>query len=120
MAETKVTRKDLFARIKETMANDPEVVEMCEKYIAQLEKPRKKKVNQDFLDLAAAIATHLQETGEKMTNKELVEWYNEGGDEENKISSQKMAAIMRHLVGVGTIRKETGEKASDPARYYME
>ena len=41
MAE-KITRKDLFARIAETMKDDHEVVEMCEKYIAQLSKPRRR------------------------------------------------------------------------------
>ena len=119
MAETKTTRKDLFVRIAETMANDPEVVEMCNKYIEQLTKPRKKKVNETFLALCGAIANHMQ-NGEAYTNKELVEWANSNlGEGEDKISSQKMAAVMRHLAGVGTVVKETGEKASDPAQYRL-
>lgn len=118
MAEEKVTRKELYARIAEAMANDPEVVELCNKQIEALSRPRKKKVSQENLDLAAAVATHLSNGGD-YTNKELVEWINTDTDEENRISSQKMAAIMRHLVGMGTVIKMTGEKPSDPAVYKL-
>ena len=119
MADVKVTRKDLFARIAETMADDREVVEMCEKYIEQLSKPRKKKVNEVFIALTNQVA-EMMAAGTEYTNKELVEKYNtEVADEGEAVSSQKMAAVMRHLVGEGKVEKIAPEKASDPARYTL-
>ena len=67
MAEGKVTRKELFARIAEVMADDAEVVEMCDKYIAQLSKPRKAKVKPEVEGRRAAVATWLSEQTEPVT-----------------------------------------------------
>lgn len=121
MAETKATRKELFARIAETMANDPEVVKMCEKYIAQLSKPRKRKVNEAMIELANEVAAYMREDGQDYyTNKMLVEWYNgEAADDTDRISYQKMAAVLRYLVGTGVVEKNPGEKASDAARFSL-
>ena len=120
MSEEKVTQKELFARIAETMKDDPAVVELCEKNIERLSRPRKKKVSDEMIELASGVATHLAEDpNAEFTNKELVEWYNDGLEADNRISSQKMAAIMRYLVGTGTANKIVGEKASDPAKYTL-
>ena len=116
MADVKTTRKDLYARIMEVMSNDPEVVELCEKQIEQLSRPRKKKVNAALEELAAAVATHMADGGE-FTNKELVEWYNADGNADEAVSSQKMAAAMRHLVGMEAVERIAGEKPSDPIKY---
>ena len=119
MADVKVTRKDLFARIAEVMADDREVVEFCNKQIEQLSRPRKKKVNEAFIALTAQVAGAMT-PGTEYTNKELVEMYNtEIADEGESVSSQKMAAVMRHLVGEGKVEKIAPEKASDPARYTL-
>lgn len=116
MAETKATRKELYVRIKEVMADDPEVVELCDKQLEQLNRPRKKKVNGEMVAIGAAVAEHLVGM-EAQTNKELYTWYNEGAAE--PISSQKMAAVMRHLVGEGKVEKIVGDKASDPVKYAL-
>lgn len=119
MADVKVTRKDLFARIAEAMADDREVVEMCNKYIEQLSKPRKRKVNEQFIALADQVAG-MMEPGVNYTNKELVEKYNsEVADEGEGVSSQKMAAVMRHLVGTEKVEKIAPEKASGAATYHL-
>lgn len=117
MAE-KTTRKDLFVRIKEVMANDPEVVEMCDKYIVQLSKPRKKKVDEAMVRMGEQVTEHLKGM-EPQTNKELRAWYNETVPEEEQISSQKMAAVMRFLVGQEIVNKVVGDKATDPVRYEL-
>lgn len=118
MAEEKMTQKEIFTRIADAMADDPIVVEFCQKNVERLSRPRKKKVNEEMVDLANAVATYMAGADEEtFTNKDLVTWINAEGDEENKISSQKMAAVMRYLVGMGTVEKITGEKASDPAMY---
>ena len=115
MAETKVTRKELFARIAEVMANDPEVVEMCGKYIEQLSRPRKKKVNESMIAIGTEVLGHMG--AEPMTNKELYTWYNETHAE--AVSSQKMAAVMRYLVSENKVEKIVGDKTSDPVRYQL-
>lgn len=116
MAETKATRKELYARIKEVMANDPEVVELCDKQLETLNRPRKKKVNEEMVAIGEQVAVHLVGM-EPQTNKELYTWYNEIADD--AISSQKMAAAMRYLVGIGKVNKIVGEKTSDPVKYEL-
>lgn len=111
MAETKVTRKDLFERVKTAMADDVEVVEMCEKYIEQLSKPRKPKVNQEAIDFANAVATHLAEVDGPKTNKELAA--------EMEVSPQKMAAALKRLVEADTVIRVDGEAAKDPATFVI-
>lgn len=119
MAETKSTRKEMFARIIDRMADDKEVVEMCEKYLEQLNKPRKKKVNEDMVAIGNEVIGYLNTVDEPVTNKELYTWYNENHVEEDKISAQKMAAVMRHLVGTDAAEKIVGDKVSDPTRYEL-
>lgn len=118
MSENKATRKDLFVRIAERMADDPEVVEMCGKYIEQLSRPRKKKVNEASLAIADEVMRHLREVDGPQTNKDLYLWYNENAaTADGQISSQKMAAVMRYLVGQQDVIKIVGDKASDPAMF---
>ena len=121
MAETKATQKELFARIMEAMADDPQVVELCEKNIERLSRPRKKKVTEEMMNLGAEVTTYMSEAekGAEFTNKMLVTWYNEDKDEEERVSSQKMAAVMRYLVGTGAVSKIVGERPSDPTMYKL-
>lgn len=110
MAE-KITRKDLFARIAETMKDDPEVVAMCEKYIAQLSKPRTHKTKPEVVEFRAAVASYLAEAEGPMTNKELAAAM--------ECSAQKMAAALRWLVENGNVIRTDGEKKSDPAVFVI-
>lgn len=108
MAETKATRKELFERIIEVMADDPEVVEMAEKYIAQLTKPRKKTENKEAAAFRAAVATWLSEHEGAYTNAEMAEAMG--------VSAQKMSAALRRLVADDVvIRVEPEDKKGKPA-----
>lgn len=107
MAETKATRKELFERIINVMADDPEVVEMAEKYIAQLTKPRKKTENKEAAAFRAAVATWLSEHEGAYTNAELTEVMG--------VSAQKMSAALRRLVADDiVIRVEPEDKKGKP------
>lgn len=107
MAETKATRKELFERIINVMADDPEVVEMAEKYIAQLTKPRKKTENKEAAAFRAAVATWLSEHEGAYTNAELTEAMG--------VSAQKMSAALRYLVAKdAVIRMEPEDKKGKP------
>lgn len=108
MAETKATRKELFERIIEVMADDPEVVEMAEKYITQLTKPRKKTENKEAAAFRAAVATWLSEHEGAYTNAEMAEAMG--------VSAQKMSAALRRLVADDVvIRVEPEDKKGKPA-----
>ena len=107
MAETKATRKELFERIINVMADDPEVVEMAEKYIAQLTKPRKKTENKEAAAFRAAVVTWLSEHEGAYTNAELTEAFG--------VSAQKMSAALRRLVADDiVIRMEPEDKKGKP------
>lgn len=105
MAETKATRKELFERIINVMADDPEVVEMAEKYIAQLSKPRKKTENKEAAAFRAAVATWLSEHEGAYTNAELTEAMG--------VSAQKMSAALRYLVANDAVIRIEGECKND-------
>lgn len=105
MAETKATRKELFERIINVMADDPEVVEMAEKYIAQLTKPRKKTENKEAAAFRAAVATWLSEHEGAYTNAELTEAMG--------VSAQKMSAALRYLVANDAVIRIEGECKND-------
>ena len=105
MAETKATRKELFERIAEFMNDDPEVVEMAEKYIAQLSKPRKKTENKEAAEFRASVATWLNEHEGAFTNAEMTEAFG--------VSAQKMSAALRRLVADDVVIRIEGEGKKD-------
>ena len=113
MAEIKITQKDLYNRILVAMADDPEIVEFCEKKIAQIERnaarPRKAKVNQEVVDFRNSVYAKLAEFGEPKTNKEMAAEFG--------VSAQKMSAALRFLVKEGRVTRIEGEKKSDPATF---
>lgn len=111
MSETKATRKELFERIANYMMDDAEVVAMCEKYIAALSKPRKKKENYEAIEFAAGVATWMSEHEGAFTNKELAAAF--------EVSPQKMSAALRRLVEEGTVVRVEGERKSDPATFEL-
>lgn len=111
MAETKATRKELFERIAEFMNDDPEVVEMAEKYIAQLSKPRKKTENKEAAEFRASVATWLSEHEGAYTNAELAEAMG--------VSSQKMAAALRRLVADDVVIRVEGEGKNDKPTFTL-
>lgn len=115
MAEKKTTRKELFTRIAEVMANDPEVKELCEKEIARLSKPRKPRENKEAIEFAAGVATFLSEQTDPLTNGEIAVALSNGAakGEEGYVSFQKVAAAIRRLESEGAVVRHKGEKAKD-------
>lgn len=107
----KATRKELFERIVNVMADDPEVVEMAEKYIAQLSKPRKKTENKEAAEFRAAVATWLSEHEGAYTNAEMAEAMG--------VSSQKMAAALRRLVADDVVIRVEGEGKNDKPTFTL-
>ena len=111
MAETKATRKELFERIINVMADDHEVVEMAEKYIAQLTKPRKKTENKEAAAFRAAVTTFLDEHEGAYTNAEMAEAFG--------VSAQKMSAALRYLVANDAVIRIEGECKNDKPTFTM-
>ena len=113
MAEIKTTQKDLYTRIANLLADDPEIVEFCNKKIDQLNRnaarPRKAKVNQEVIDFREDVYNKLVEIGEPVTNKEMAA--------EFAVSAQKMSAALRFLVKEGRVERIEGEKKSAPATF---
>lgn len=113
MAEIKTTQKDLYTRIANLLADDPEIVEFCQKKIAQIERnaarPRKAKVNQEVIDFREDVYNKLVEIGEPVTNKEMAAEFG--------VSAQKMSAALRFLVKEGRVTRIEGEKKSAPATF---
>ena len=113
MTETKLTQKDLYARIATALADDPEIVAFCEKKIAQIERnaarPRKTKVNQEVIDFREDVFNKLAEIGEPVTNKDMAAEFG--------VSAQKMSAALRFLVKEGRVTRIEGEKKSAPATF---
>lgn len=113
MTETKTTQKDLYARIAEYMADDPEIVAFCEKKIAQIEKnaarPRKPKVNAEVVEFRENVYNALANHDEPVTNKDMAAEFG--------CSAQKMSAALRYLGREGRVIRHEGEKKSDPATF---
>jgi predicted Rossmann fold nucleotide-binding protein DprA/Smf involved in DNA uptake len=115
MTENKTTQKDLYARIAALLADDPEIVEFCEKKIAQIERnaarPRKTKVNQEVVNFRQDVLNKLTEIGEPVTNKDMAAEFG--------VSAQKMSAALRFLVKEGRVTRIEGEKKSSPATFVV-
>lgn len=113
MAEIKITQKDLYNRIAVAMADDPEIVEFCQKKIAQIERnaarPRKTKVNQEVIDFREDVFNALVAKDAPVTNKEMAAEFG--------VSAQKMSAALRFLVKEGRVTRIEGEKKSAPATF---
>lgn len=100
------TKKDLFARIAATMADDHEVVEMCEKYIKQLST---RKVSKAVLEFTANVGEFLAKAEGPMTCSEIAMAMG--------ITPQKIAPAMKKLREAGDVTMIPGERKKDPATY---
>ena len=107
MAE-KITRKELLIRIKNELSEDPAVVEMCDKYIAALSKPRKPKANPEVGERQAAVATFMESVTEPVTQAMVGEALG--------IKPGQAGYALRALAGAGIVRLVEGKK-SDPKAY---
>lgn len=119
MAETKATRKELFELAKTAVEGDvtltdeqvEALVEMFDKYIAQLSKPRKKTENKEAAEFRSAVATWLSEHEGAYTNAEMAEALG--------VSSQKMAAALRRLVADDVVIRVEGEGKNDKPTFTL-
>lgn len=83
------TQKELFERIMETMNEDAEVVEFCEKKLEQLSR-KKPYVNPEAEEFAKAVATYLSENEVPKTCSEI--------GEAMECSTNKAAAAVKRLL----------------------
>lgn len=113
MTETKTTQKDLYARIANLLADDPEIVAFCEKKIDQLERaaarPRKPKTNPEVAAFREDVYNALAGKDELVTNKELAAEFG--------VSAQKMSAALRFLGKDGRVERIEPEKKSGAATF---
>lgn len=120
MAETKITRKDMFNwaiavldDIDYTTDEEREMAattkEMFVKYVAQLSKPAKPRVNKEAIEFAEAAKAVIENGNAEWTAKDLAAAMN--------VSSHKASAALRRLHKDGVVT--LGEKAhkSDPNVY---
>lgn len=107
MAEvTKPTRKDMFAEIKTYIPAEAEHLhEMVDKYIEQLSKPRKHKVDPEVAEFREDVLNWAEELDKTFTAKDVAEAF--------QCSSQKASAALKALVEAGdleTTETEDGNK----------
>lgn len=115
------TRIEIYQWIKEYFENQETTsemqdaaVEMCEKTIEQLSKPRKPNAKTvAAVNFANDIIPLLLD--EPKTNKELVEMWN--NTHEDAVTHQKMSAAVRKLVSCGLVEMIPGESKSAPATF---
>ena len=119
--EKKITRKELFARIAEVMADDPEVAELCAKEIERLSRPRKPRENKAAIAFAETVREFLAQAEGPMTNGEIANALSNGAEkgEEGYVSFQKVAAAIRRLEGEGRVERIKGEKAKDKDTFVL-
>lgn len=117
MAEKTATRKELFARIAEFMNDDPEVVEMCEKYIKQLETPRKKKANTESLEFAEKVYAELAKMDAPVTNGEMAAHMTEVLG--TPIHTQKTAYALKRLVEGDRVIRVVAEKKTEKDTFVL-
>lgn len=111
MAE-KTTQKELFARIAETMSEDAEVVALCEKYIEQLSRPRKKRENTEAIEFRAAVATAMEDAGIPMTLKEIADVMG--------VSYQKVRPALTALQDAGVVHVQEKTSAKEKDHFYLD
>lgn len=94
-----MTEMEMFAAIADRCSDCEEIVEFCEKKMAQLEKrknaPRKPRFNAEANQFALQVYNMLKSADGPVTNKELVEEMTAKGIATNP---QKVAAALARLV----------------------
>ena len=117
MAEKKITRKELFELAKTaveggiTLTDEQAeaLVEMFDKYIVQLSKPRKKSENKEAAEFRAAVATWLADHEGAYTLAEIAA--------DMDVSWQKVSAAVRRLVDEGAAVRVEPENKKDKVAF---
>lgn len=117
MATTGMTQKDMFAHIAEVMSDDLEVVEFCNRKIAQLSKPRIRKTDAKVEEFREKLLDFMKELNSPMGCGELAEIMTDQLGE--RISAQKVSAAFRWYTDNGVMQVAESAKKSDPKRYEL-
>lgn len=116
MATSKgMTQKAMFEHIMAAMSDDVEVVEFCERKIAQLSKPRVRKTSAAVVEFRGKLLEFMQGTGVPMSCGEVALAMTDQLGE--TVSPQKVSAGFRHFVQTGEMVEVETEKKSDPKLY---
>lgn len=118
MATSKgMTQKAMFEHIMAVMSDDAEVVEFCERKIAQLSKPRARKTSAAVLEFRETVKDFMAEVGAPMSCGELAAILTDKLGE--TVSPQKVSAAFRYFVQIGAMTEVETEKKSSPKLYAM-
>lgn len=104
------TQKELFVHIMEAMNDDAEIVEFCEKKIAQLGRKKPYK-NPEAEDFAKAVATFLSEHETPKTCSDVAEGMS--------CSTSKASAALRRLVNEDVVIEIEPTKKSGRKTYVI-
>lgn len=118
MATSKgMTQKAMFEHIMDVMSDDMEVVEFCERKIAQLSKPRVRKTSAAVLEFRETVKAFMAEVDAPMSCGELAAILTDQMGE--SISPQKVSAAFRYFVKSGEMVEVETEKKSAPKLYTL-
>ena len=116
MATSKgMTQKAMFEHIMDVMSDDTEVVEFCERKIAQLSKPRARKTSAAVVEFREKLKAFMVEVDGPMSCGEVALAMTDQLGE--SISAQKVSAGFRYFVQAGEMIEVETEKKSDPKLY---
>lgn len=115
----KVTRKELFELAKTAIEDDialtdeqvEALVEMFDKYIEQLSKPRKKTENKKAAEFRASVVTWLEEHEGAYTLTEIAEAM--------EVSWQRVSSALRILVADGVVTRIEPEDKKGKASFII-
>lgn len=118
MATSKgMTQKAMFEHIMDAMSEDAEVVEFCERKIAQLSKPRARKTSAAVVEFREKLKAFMTEVDGPMSCGETAAAMTDQLGE--VVSAQKVSAAFRYFVKSGEMVEVETEKKSDPKLYAM-
>lgn len=116
MATSKgMTQKAMFEHIMDVMSDDMEVVEFCERKIAQLSKPRARKTSAAVVEFREMLKSFMTEVDGPMSCGEMAALMTDQLGE--VISTQKVSAGFRYFVKSGEMVEVETEKKSAPKLY---
>lgn len=116
MATSKgMTQKAMFEHIMDVMSDDMEVVEFCERKIAQLSKPRARKTSAAVVEFREKLKAFMAEVDGPMSCGEVAAAMTDQLGE--VVSAQKVSAAFRYFVKSGEMVEVETEKKSAPKLY---
>ena len=116
MATSKgMTQKAMFEHIMDVMSDDMEVVEFCERKIAQLSKPRARKTSAAVVEFREKLKAFMAEVDSPKSCGQMAMVMTDQLGE--AVSAQKVSAAFRYFVKSGEMVEVGTEKKSAPKLY---